>query len=88
MKNQFWDFHFWVMIDFIPHFQVFLPTKYGRKCAVSKDAQCSETYFCFHEFSCAIFSFWDIVEFVLESEIGTCEIFGRDFCETYSDANQ
>ena len=39
-------------------------------------------------FFCAIFSFWDMVDFVLNSGLGTCEKNVWDFCEPDSDANQ
>ena len=52
LKNHFSDFcniYFWVMVNFIHNFQVFLPTIYGKNY-VSKDAPCSETDFCVLEF--------------------------------------
>ena len=52
-------FIFWVMIDIVHNFQMFLPTKYDKN-NVSKNAQCSWFFFL-----CATFSFWDIVDFVL-----------------------
>ena len=68
----------WVMVDCVYNLQVchhnFI------KCVtqllffiVPKDAHCSETVFLVHKFFCAIFSFWDMVDFVFDirSELRT-----------------
>ena len=70
-RKQNFRFFFRVMIDFVHNFQVqvFLLTKMGEK-KVSKDALCSELEFSGPEvFFCAIFIFWDVVNFVLNSEL-------------------
>ena len=41
----------------------------------------TETDFSVHEFFCAILSFRDMVDFVFNSELGSCEKSGRNFCE-------
>ena len=49
MKNNFCDFcdfHFWVTVEFVHNFQVFLTDQKCKK-NVSRDAQCSKTDFDF-----------------------------------------
>ena len=62
---------FRVMIDFVHNFHMFLQTKYGRKKCCLK--RCAMFWNKCLRFFCAIYSFLDMVDFVFNSEMGTCE---------------
>ena len=65
MKNRFLRF-FGV---FVHNFPVFLTDQKWRKKIVSKDAQCSESYFCIHELFLVrylVFEIWSILYFIFE----------------------
>ena len=78
MKNKFSVFAIFFIPYFVHDVQVFLQAKYWRRKVVSEAAQCSETEFWIQEFFFVQFLvFWDMVDFVFNSELATYELFAN-----------
>ena len=69
---------FWVVVDFVHNFPVFLT---DQKCCLKRCAMFWNGCFTSWFFFCANFSFWDMVDFVFNSELGVL----RDFYEPDSE---
>ena len=73
-SSDFLYFELWsIVFTIYEYVNSILSSVHLKEIIVLKDAQCSETDFFVSEFFCANFSFWDMVDFVLNirSELGT-----------------